>query len=153
MKTAIISSKTSSNHLTGDGHPEQPKRVEAIIDRLKKNKKLMWGKPKIFDPNILKETHDENYINLVKKSFPDKGIKFLDGDTIVSTGSKDATIDAVGSVLEAVDGVEKKNSKMLFVQFDLLDIMLKKIKQWVFAYIIIVRLLQIILLKNIIIKK
>ena len=36
MKTAIISSKTSTNHLTGDGHPEQPKRVESIINVLKK---------------------------------------------------------------------------------------------------------------------
>ena len=38
MKTAIISSKTSVNHLTGDGHPEQPKRVTAITQRLKKIK-------------------------------------------------------------------------------------------------------------------
>ena len=36
MKTAIITSDTSINHLTGDGHPEQPKRVVAITDKLKK---------------------------------------------------------------------------------------------------------------------
>ena len=114
MKTAIIKSDTSINHLTGDGHPEQPKRVEAITERLKKNKKLFWGKPGIFDHSILKEAHDENYINFVKESFPNKGIKFLDGDTIISPGSKDATIDAVGSVLEAIDGVETKKFKNAF---------------------------------------
>ena len=53
-KTAIISSDTSINHLTGDGHPEQPKRVLAITERLKKNKNLIWDKPATFDHNILK---------------------------------------------------------------------------------------------------
>ena len=35
MKTAIISSETSKNHFTGDGHPEQPKRVIVITEKLK----------------------------------------------------------------------------------------------------------------------
>ena len=52
---------------------------------------------------------------MVKESFPTKGLKFLDGDTIISPGSKDATIDAVGSVIKAIDGIEQKNLKMLFV--------------------------------------
>ena len=114
MKTAIISSKTSVNHLTGDGHPEQPKRVTAITERLKKNKSLIWDKPASFDQNILKKVHDENYVDMVKKSFPYQGLKFLDGDTIISPGSKDATIDAVGSVIKAIDGVEQKKFRNAF---------------------------------------
>ena len=114
MKTAIISSKTSINHLTGDGHPEQPKRVIAITEKLKKNKNLIWDKPVTFDQNILKKVHNENYINMVKESFPTKGLKFLDGDTIISPGSKDATIDAVGSVIKAIDGIEQKEFKNAF---------------------------------------
>ena len=43
-------------------------------------------------------------LNNVKDSFPKQGLNFLDGDTIVSPGSKDATIDAVGSILTAIDG-------------------------------------------------
>ena len=108
MKTAIISSKTSVNHLTGDGHPEQPKRVTAIIEKLKKNKNLIWDKPTTFDQSILKKVHDEDYVNMVRKSFPNQGLRFLDGDTIISPGSKDATMDAVGSVIKAIDGVEQK---------------------------------------------
>ena len=114
MKTAIISSKTSVNHITGDGHPEQPKRVTVITERLKKNKSLIWDKPTAFDHKILTKVHDENYINMVQKSFPSEGIKFLDGDTIISPGSKDATIDAVGSVIKAIDGVETKKFKNAF---------------------------------------
>ena len=114
MKTAIISSKTSVNHLTGDGHPEQPKRVTAITERLKKNKNLMWDKPTIFDHKILKKVHDESYVEMVKKSFPNHGLKFLDGDTIISPRSEDATIDAVGSVIKAIDGVEQKKFRNAF---------------------------------------
>ena len=36
MKTAIINSDSYEKHFTGDGHPEQPKRVIAIKDKLKK---------------------------------------------------------------------------------------------------------------------
>ena len=114
MKTAIISSDTSTNHLTGDGHPEQPKRVLAIIEKLKRNKNLFWDKPIKFDHNILKKAHDQNYINMVQKSFPSNGMKFLDGDTVISPGSKDATIDAVGSVIKAIDGIEQKKFKNVF---------------------------------------
>ena len=114
MKTAIISSKASVNHLTGDGHPEQPKRVTAITERLKKNKNLIWDKPTSFDQKILKKVHDENYVDIVKKSFPNQGLKFLDGDTIISPGSKDATVDAVGSVIKAIDGIEQKKFRNAF---------------------------------------
>ena len=114
MKTAVISSKTSVNHLTGDGHPEQPKRVTVITERLKKNKSLIWDKPISFNENILKKAHDENYVSMVEKSFPSQGLKFLDGDTIISPGSKDATVDAVGSVIKAIDGVEQKKFRNAF---------------------------------------
>ena len=42
MKTAVISSDHSTNHLTGDGHPEQPKRVVVITEKLKKHKNLIY---------------------------------------------------------------------------------------------------------------
>ena len=39
---------------------------------------------------------------------------FLDGDTVVSPGSKDATKDAVGSIISAIDGVQQKEFKNAF---------------------------------------
>ena len=66
MKTAIITSNTSLNHNTGLGHPERPERVTAVIDNLKKNKKLIWKKAKKFDHNLLNITHSLNYVNQVK---------------------------------------------------------------------------------------
>ena len=40
MKTAIINSDSFEKHTTGDGHPEQPKRVMAIKEKLNKRKDL-----------------------------------------------------------------------------------------------------------------
>ena len=114
MKTAIVISETSSNHNTGLGHPENSDRVNAIINNLKKNKKLIWKKSIKFNNNIINITHSSEYVKNVKDSFPKKGLIFLDGDTIVSPGSKDATADAVGSIIAAIDGVEKKEFKNAF---------------------------------------
>ncbi|MFL2886927.1 MAG: histone deacetylase family protein [Candidatus Pelagibacter sp.] len=114
MKTAIITSKTSTKHLTGNGHPENPDRVTAVINKLKQNKNLIWKNSIKFDEKYLNITHSKNYVLDVKKSFPNDGLKFFDGDTIVSPGSKSATIDAVGSIISAIDGIENKKFNNAF---------------------------------------
>ena len=116
MKTGLITSNTYQNHNTGDGHPEKIDRVTAIIDNFKKidNKKLIWKKPGKFDQSFLTNTHSSEYIDLVSKSFPENGLAFLDGDTVVSPGSKEATKDAVGSIITAIDGVQDKEFENAF---------------------------------------
>ena len=116
MKTGLITSDTYQNHNTGDGHPEKIDRVTAVIDNFKKldNKNLIWKKPIKFENSFLIKTHTSNYIDQVDKSFPKKGYNFLDGDTVVSPGSKDASKDAVGSIITAIDGVQKKEFKNAF---------------------------------------
>jgi acetoin utilization deacetylase AcuC-like enzyme len=116
MKTGLITSDTYQNHNTGDGHPEKIDRVTVIIDNFKKlnNKNLVWKKPAKFDRSLLEITHNTNYINFVEQFFPKQGLSFLDGDTIVSPGSKEATSDAVGSIIAAIDGVKNKEFKNAF---------------------------------------
>ena len=116
MKTGLITSDTYQNHNTGEGHPEKIDRVTAVIENFNKldNKNLVWKKPSSFDQSILIKTHTKDYIKQVNLSFPQSGFKFLDGDTVVSPGSKDATKDAVGSIISAIDGVEKKEFKNAF---------------------------------------
>ena len=116
MKTGLITSDTYQNHNTGDGHPEKIDRVAAVIDNFKKlnNKKLIWKKPVKFNKSLLEITHTSDYINFVEKSFPKQGLSFLDGDTIISPGSKDAITDAVGSIIAAIDGVQSKEFKNAF---------------------------------------
>ena len=116
MKTALITSDTYKNHNTGYGHPEKIDRVTAVIDNFKKldNKNLIWKKPLKFEKSILIKTHSSKYIDHVNRSYPQNGFNFLDGDTVVSPGSKEATMDAVGSIIAAIDGVEEKEFKNAF---------------------------------------
>jgi len=116
MKTGIITTNTYLNHNTGLGHPERADRVTVVIDHLKKikSKNLIWKKPSKFDLKYLEYAHDKNYLDNVTESFPKQGLNFLDGDTIVSPGSKDATKDAVGSIITAIDGVIKKDFNNAF---------------------------------------
>jgi acetoin utilization deacetylase AcuC-like enzyme len=116
VKTGLITSDTYQNHNTGEGHPEKIDRVTAVIENFKKldNRNLVWKKPSSFEQSILIKTHTKDYIKQVNLSFPQSGLKFLDGDTVVSPGSKDATKDAVGSIISAIDGVEKKEFKNAF---------------------------------------
>ena len=116
MKTGLIISDTYKNHDTGNGHPEKIDRVTAVIDNFKKidDKNLLWKKPAKFNLSLINKTHSEDYVNQVEKSFPRKGLVFLDGDTIISPGSKDATKDAVGSIIAAIDGVENKEFNNAF---------------------------------------
>ena len=107
MKTCILTTNTYLNHNTGQGHPEKADRVTIVIEHLKKftSKKLIWKTPSVFSQKYLKLTHDKNYLN---DAFPKEGFNFLDGDTILSPGSKNAAKDAVSSVLTAIEGVMKK---------------------------------------------
>jgi len=110
VKTGLITSNTYQNHNTGDGHPEKVDRVSVIIENFKKinNKNIVWKKPSIVKKKILEITHSPDYIKFVQNSFPEKGLSFLDGDTIISPGSKEAIVDAVGSIITAIDGVQNK---------------------------------------------
>jgi len=115
MKTAIITTDTFLNHSTGLGHPERADRVSVIVDNLKKFKKqLIWKKPTKFDRKFLNITHNNKYVDMIESSFPKKGFSYLDGDTVISPGSKEATLDAVGSIITAIDGVQNKEFQNAF---------------------------------------
>ena len=116
MKTGIITTDTYLNHDTGQDHPERADRVTVVIDHLKKLKSnnLVWKKPNKFDLKYLSLAHDKDYLENVNDSFPTQGNNFLDGDTILSPGSKEATKDAVGSIIAAIDGVMNKNFRNAF---------------------------------------
>ena len=114
MKTGIITTDTYLNHDTGQGHPERADRVSVVIENLKRNKKLVWKKPLKFDYKYLKIAHNSNYIDEVENAFPKKGLRFLDGDTIVSPGSKQASSDAVASIITAIDIVQQEKLKNIF---------------------------------------
>ena len=118
MKTGLITSDTFQNHDTGPGHPEQIARVSVIIENFKKlnNKNILWKKPTIITDDIIKDTHDANYLNFVKNSFPNKGFFSLDGDTVFEDSEigmeivKQRHLKEVKSLKDSASGKETKES-------------------------------------------
>ena len=110
MTTCIFTADSSIQHDTGLGHPECPERIPSIINGLKKiqSQKLIWKNVGSFDAKYIKLTHSEKYFEKINQSFPKEGLAFLDGDTIVSKGSKKAAYDAVGAIINAIDAVMNK---------------------------------------------
>ena len=107
MTTCIFTSNSSIKHDTGPGHPECPERIPAILNGLKKiqSQKLIWKEIGSFDEKYIELTHSQKYLEKINQSFPKEDLVFLDGDTIVSKGSKKAAYDAVGGVINAIDAV------------------------------------------------
>lgn len=115
MKTAVITSTTYQNHDTGPGHPEQVDRVKVINEELKKlGNQIHWLNSSSFDHSILEEVHDKEYLKEISLNFPKDGIQFLDGDTVISSGSKQAALDAVGSIILGIDKIINKEFKNIF---------------------------------------
>jgi acetoin utilization deacetylase AcuC-like enzyme len=102
-------------HDTGPEHPEGPERLRAI--------ELALNRPgfarlerRIAPLGTLEQVrlvHPQKHIERVFAAIPSQGFHYLDGDTVVSPGSRDAALHAVGAVCAAVDAVclsEVKNA-------------------------------------------
>ena len=116
MTTCIFTANSSILHDTGPSHPECPERTTSIINGLKRiqSKDLIWKDVGSFDEKYIKLTHSEKYLEKINQSFPKEGLDFLDGDTIVSKGSKKAAYDAVSSIINAIDAVMNKEFNNAF---------------------------------------
>ena len=80
----FITSDTYQNHDTGPWTSRTDCKISVIIENLKKyNNKNILEKPLIITVEIIKDVHDASYVDLVKNSFPSKGLSSLDGDTII----------------------------------------------------------------------
>ena len=93
-------------HQPGDGHPERPGRLEAVISALA-DAGLdgdLREAPQVQDADLLR-VHPEAYVAAIREAAPDQGRVRLDADTVMSPGSLLAAERACGAVAAAVKGV------------------------------------------------
>jgi acetoin utilization deacetylase AcuC-like enzyme len=62
----------------------------------------------------LERAHPQRYVEAVLAAFPTEGYVQLDGDTIVSPGSKDAALRAAGALVAATDAVMGREASNAF---------------------------------------
>ncbi len=118
MTTAIIHHPIYEKHETGPGHPETPDRYRVVIDALQNDKEL-WENlieitPEKAKQGIVQSTHTKDHFKRVESAFAN-GLKSLDGDTMISMQSFDASLFAAGGAIAAVDAVMKGDAENAFV--------------------------------------
>nr|WP_211113532.1 histone deacetylase family protein [Azospirillum endophyticum] len=94
-------------HDTGPGHPEAPERLAVVwqvLDRPEFRDLERRSAPEA-DVEQLSRVHDRSYVDAVLDAVPADGYQRLDGDTLLSPGSRGAILRAAGSVCAAVDAV------------------------------------------------
>ncbi len=111
MTTLLLTHPVFLEHDTGPGHPERPDRMRAIdkvlahdiFETLKREEAPL--REDVEDWIAL--AHPRAYIERIKELRPEPGQDpiHLDGDTLLSSGSWEAALRAVGAGLHAVDAV------------------------------------------------
>ena len=107
MTTLIFTHHDCFAHDTGPGHPEAPDRLAVVwqvLDRPEFRDLERRSAPEA-DVEQLSRVHDRQYVEAVLAAVPDDGYCRLDGDTLLSPGSRGAILRAAGSVCAAVDAV------------------------------------------------
>lgn len=124
MSTLLLTHSSFGNHDTGFGHPERPDRMRAI-DKVLEDKtfsKLHRMEAPLRDDikeQILK-AHSVRHYELVQQisdqALSENKLLHVDGDTVMSPGSWDAALRAVGAGLQAVDEVMSGRFTNAFAQ-------------------------------------
>ncbi len=121
MITSLITSEKYKEHITGNGFPESPKRLNAIIDHLESTgliDELDIVEPSRKNKLICKLVHDEEYITRVRQAC-ELGASLVDtADNPISKNSYDTALLAVGGITEAIDRVftGKANNAMALLR-------------------------------------
>jgi acetoin utilization deacetylase AcuC-like enzyme len=106
--TGLVTSDAYTAHLTGDGHPESPDRVRAIVARLRDAGRLERTVPLAPRPATeaeLLRCHAADYLRIVREDVAEGLHKLSTGDTPLSEQSLETALLAAGGVLAAVDAV------------------------------------------------
>ncbi len=111
MTTLLVTHPCFVDHDTGPGHPERPDRMRAI-DKVMEHEifnALQREAAPLRDDveSWIVKAHPQAYLDMIKEARPAPGEDpvYLDPDTVLSSGSWEAAMRAVGAGLLAVDAV------------------------------------------------
>lgn len=117
MSTLLVTHPAGLDHVTPPGHPERPDRLRAV-ERALDNEKfsaLMREQAPLASLDLVALCHPMDFVEQIREVAPREGMIALDGDTVMSPGSFEATLRAVGGAVMAVDEVIGKKADNAFV--------------------------------------
>jgi acetoin utilization deacetylase AcuC-like enzyme len=107
MTTLLFTHSSSLRHVTPEGHPERPDRIRAVNQILGSEhfKELVRrDAPLGRDEDILR-AHAYEHLERIRAISPVEGFEYVDPDTVMSPGTLEAALRAVGAANAAVDAV------------------------------------------------
>ena len=116
MHTRLYTHLACLDHDTGTGHVERPDRLRAVLAALEAGAFAGLDRheaPKA-DVSDIVRVHPRAFVEELLSVLPAESLAALDADTIVSPGSEEAALRAVGAVCAAVDAVQAGDAANAF---------------------------------------
>jgi acetoin utilization deacetylase AcuC-like enzyme len=117
MPTLLLSHPACIDHLTPAGHPERPDRLRAVERALEAERfqTLLREQAPMADLETVALCHPLDYVEQIRDVAPKEGMVRLDADTVMSPGTFEAALRAVGGAVLAVDEVMTGKVQNAFV--------------------------------------
>jgi len=115
--TAVLYDDAYKLHETGEGHPESPARLDAILDGLARaglDKVTRRLAPRPATEQEILACHTERYLRTVRHDVASGAANLSTGDTAIGERSLTIALQAAGGVLEAVDAGVARRAKNAF---------------------------------------
>lgn len=116
MGTLFVTHQACVAHDPGAHHPERPDRLRAILRRVAEPDlaDLEWREAPLASVEQIIRVHPQAHLDHLLAAVPNAGYASIDGDTIISTGSKEAMLRAAGAVCAAIDWVMAGDAQNAF---------------------------------------
>ena len=116
MTTLLFNHPVCLAHFAGEGHPERPDRLHAVLKALESDAFAELDRreaPKAAIEHITR-VHRPAYVETLLEAVPKEGLVGIDGDTVLSPDSGEAALRAAGALIAAVDAVMKGEAETAF---------------------------------------
>jgi len=117
MSTLLVTHPAGLNHATPPGHPERADRLRAL-DRIFEQEKfahLVRDLAPLGAREDIIRVHPADFVDAMGEAAPAEGLVRIDSDTVLSPGSWEAALRAVGGACFAVDEVMERKVNNAFV--------------------------------------
>ena len=107
MTTLLFSHESSARHDTGQGHPERPDRIRAVMEALAADRFAALDRREAPEADLadLDRVHPAGYVERLLAAVPEDGLVRIDPDTVMSPESGEAALRASGAIIAAIDAV------------------------------------------------
>ncbi|MFC7051423.1 histone deacetylase family protein [Hansschlegelia quercus] len=116
MSTLYITHPSFAQHLVTPGHPERPDRMRAVEQALEAEtfQPLMRVEAPLAEAEVAALAHPRAFVEALEDARPREGMVMIDGDTMMSPGTWEALLRALGASTLAVDEVMAGKAKNAF---------------------------------------